>query len=271
MRPERESATAIRVVHTMPLRGRGCQSAATDSLTRPRHCCICVKRWTTDGAMPFRPRDNLNQPCNPGGMGPRWECRIDGAQHLVLALYTRDAGQLQPLAEPQVADLQPSVPARRDLLPEADRAAATAQWERWWELLWTAREDMLLTSGLPDEIRGLGEQRELLTLIQAIFYEAMEYCTAREHELSASTHSGPPQQAPEVGMVKAAMRRRGLTRPSPVKLQVSELPARTAQAWHRWSGDIVVTRPLRRDAVRYQRWLKPIVAELARPTQQANG
>lgn len=194
----------------------------------------------------------------------KWQFGVGEPQHLVLALYVRDAAGLTPAIDPVIPPLRPAVAARPELVQEGERAAVTGQWESWWQHLWSI-EDVARTSLLPEHVPDVGKHA-LHQVVQALWSDAQEYCAARKQEHIAYRRTMRlPHQTPEASVLATATRRRGLRRRRPVRLRVSELPVATAQGWHRRPGHVVVTRPLHHDVEAYQRWLRPVVEQLAEP------
>lgn len=204
---------------------------------------------------------------------PDSHCGVGEPQHLVLALYVRDAAGLDPVTDPVIPPLRPEVPVQPGLVSDADRAAVTTQWEHWWQHLWTMLdEDVTGVLPVPGQSPDLSKQPELQTVVRTVFGEAQQYCAARrqEHADDRREQSRLPHRGPEAAVLKQATRRRGFRRPRAVHLRVSELPVATMQGWHPHHGHVVVTRALYRDMPAYQRLLQPIAGDLARRRSRAH-
>lgn len=203
-------------------------------------------------------------------MPSKWQFAVGPAQHLVLALYVRDAAGLNPPVDPAMPPLRPAVAARPGIIAESDRATITDQWAQWWQHLWgrsTSTLDVLL---MPDDVPTPGSLNELQALVQELFDEAMAACTAHKHDVAATGRSmSLPSQTPEAPVLKHATRRPTLRGVRPIDLHVSVLPAETEEGWHPHPGHVVVTKSLRADTAAYQQWLQPIAEELARPSDRS--
>ncbi|WP_405584848.1 hypothetical protein [Streptomyces sp. NBC_01190] len=187
-----------------------------------------------------------------------WQITIGAPWRLLVGLFVRDAAGLSPVTGIDVPSLVPAVEVRAGLAPWAVGEAA-GQWARWWEGELGRREGLARGFSLSDG--GFGAGPELDALMRECFDDAVRWGSARRREeVEAVTRRGSVNS--EAELVRTVEAEIGRT-VRPFELDVTELPVAGAYGRRVSSGHVVVSRALRADASAYQRWLLPVIRELA--------
>ena len=179
---------------------------------------------------------------------------IDTPEHLVLALFVRDATGLRPWTGLDVPPLAPAVAARGRLAPAA-RSEATAQWATWWQRELARQGRGERGYAMPDAELGDGEELAELFLTHRL--EGLGWTAARKGEHAAALHRGT--EGDLVRAVEAELGRKA----RPFLLRVTELPVAGPFGLRVSTSHLVVSRTLRDDPAAYEEWLTPVLRELA--------
>ena len=179
---------------------------------------------------------------------------IDTPEHLVWRVFVRDVADLRPWTGVDVPPLVPCVPTR-ECLPPAARSEATAQWGSWWqrELARHGRGER----GYAQPEAALGDGQELEDLFLTYRLDALRWASARKCEDTAPLRRG--REGDVVRTVEGEIGRKA----RPFLLTVTELPVAGPFGLRASPRHVVVSRTLRDAPAAYERWLTPVIRELA--------
>jgi hypothetical protein len=185
-----------------------------------------------------------------------------GTEHAVdLALYVRDALALSVETDPELPQLEPSVPV--SVPAGVDRDVVRQQWPDWWaEVLAYPRseppedlEELLAVYPGNEGSPSLIGRPELRTAVQALSRPAAEYAAARV-----------PHTAPRFsgvgGIVRELEAERG-RKARPFRLTITEVGV-AGVLWHRLTADhMLISARFRDDESACRAALHTLFAELA--------
>ncbi|CCB72030.1 hypothetical protein [Streptantibioticus cattleyicolor] len=182
---------------------------------------------------------------------PSWQIRIASPTTLVTGLYVRDAAGLRPpRTGVDVPALAPEVPVLPG--PAALATPRTAElWARWWHAALHA----------PDGAHPGFDAPELGALLSECGPAATEWTTARGREHAHAVTHGERRGA-EGRFARGVAVQLGRAM-RPFDLHVILLPLAGAFALRYAAARVLVSHALRDDAAAYERWLVPVIEELA--------